>query len=61
MFQQAAMRKADIASKFLITGATSSGIALHADFVNKMNPDLIIVEEAAELLEVFHHPFKERR
>lgn len=37
----------------MITGATSSGIALNADFVKKMKPDLIITEEAAELLEVF--------
>eukprot|EP00026_Physarum_polycephalum_P000187 Phypoly_transcript_00187.p1 GENE.Phypoly_transcript_00187~~Phypoly_transcript_00187.p1 ORF type:complete len:846 (+),score=101.57 Phypoly_transcript_00187:1195-3732(+) len=51
LFQVSAVKKADIASKFPITGATSSGIALNADFVNKMNPDLIIVEEAAELLE----------
>lgn len=36
----------------MITGATSSGIALNADFVKKMNPELIIAEEAAELLEV---------
>jgi len=51
LFQATAVKKADIASKFLITGATSSGVALNANFVNKMNPDLIIVEEAAELLE----------
>ncbi len=52
LFRHAAMKKGDIANHFRITGATISGIALNKDFVKNMNPDVIIVEEAAEVLEV---------